>query len=207
MRLPYKIMAALWIALAAVGYIYAKGQTALKDDLKTGDVVFQTLSSELSAVIAEVTESPLAHCGMVIRDKKGGLFVIEAVGPVRVIPFDTFIDNGIDKKFAIARMKDGNGIDFDKVVTEAKKFLGRPYDFQYRFDDEYMYCSELVYKAFNNAEQLKIARIVKLKDLKYKDNIEFIKSLTGGEVPLEREMVTPVDIYNSDLFYKIFSNY
>jgi hypothetical protein len=104
-------------------------------------------------------------------------------------------------------MRDDSFEDFDKVVKEAKKFLGRPYDLLYRFDDENIYCSELLFKAFYNAAKIQIAGKVKLKDLNYKDNADFIKSITGGEVPLEQEMVTPVDIFNSRLFVKVFSNY
>ncbi|MFC1855258.1 YiiX/YebB-like N1pC/P60 family cysteine hydrolase [Thermodesulfobacteriota bacterium] len=188
-----------------------KSSSSKQDDffsaLKTGDVIFQKLPSELSRVISEVTKSELSHCGMIIRTDDKTLKVIEAVGPVRIIPIDDFINNGIDKKFAVIRLKDVSAIDFDAVVDESKKFLNRPYDFQYRFDDEYIYCSELVYKAYLNAENIKIAKVVKLKELNYKDNIPFIKSLTGGDVPLEREMVTPVDLYNSNKFEKLFSNF
>ena len=176
-------------------------------DAKTGDVVFQKLPGELSQVISEVTESPIAHCGMVIKEENGAIDVIEAVGPVRIIPLEQFIKNGIDSKYALIRLKDKNFKDFSAVANEAKKFLGKPYDFLYQFDDEHIYCSELVYKAFLNAAKIKIAKTIKLKDLKYKDNIDFIKSLTGGDLPLDREMVTPVDIYKSDLFEMKFSNY
>jgi len=176
-------------------------------DYKTGDVIFQALPSELSSVISDVTKSEISHCGMVIRGVDGTVSVIEAVGPVRIVPIDKFINNGIGKKIAVVRMKGKTPKYYDPVVKEARKFLGRPYDFVYQFDDEKIYCSELVYKAFYNAYKLKIAKIVKLGDLNYKDNVEFIKQLTGGELPLEREMVTPVDVYNSDLFVKLFTDF
>ncbi len=175
--------------------------------LKTGDVIFQTLTGELSEVIVEVTSSPISHCGLVIKNANGSLSVIEAVGPVRIVPLKKFIAKGIDKKYAVVRLKDDGFNQFPAVVKEAKKFLGRPYDFQFQLDDEYMYCSELVYKAYFNATKLKIAKIVKLKDLKYKNRTGFIKSVAGGKVPLERSMITPVDIYNSRLFTRLYSDF
>lgn len=186
---------------------HSKDIVTLKKELKTGYIIFQTLPGELSQVICEITESPISHCGMIIRNENGDLSVIEAIGPVRIVPFDDFIKHGIKEKFAVIKLKDNNFKDFDKVVTEAKKFLGRPYDILYKFDDENIYCSELLFKAFYNAAKMEIARKVKLGDLNYKGSVDFIKSITGGEIPLEREMVTPVDVYNSKLFVKVFSNY
>ena len=201
--------------LAAVLFIFScgvknsryKSVSQLKKELKTGHIVFQTLPGELSQAICEITESPISHCGMIIRKDNGELCVIEAIGPVRIVPFDDFIKNGIEKKFAVIKLKDNDFKEFDEVVTEAKKFLGRPYDLLYRFDDENIYCSELLFKAFYNATKMEIAGKVKLRDLNYKGNVGFIKAVTGGEIPLEREMVTPVDVYNSKLFVKVFSNY
>ena len=150
---------------------------------------------------------------MIIRSESGDISVIEAVGPVRIIPLDDWIAQGVDRKFAVIRLKetDYNYLSknnlFDSIISEAKKFLGRPYDFRYRLDDQYIYCSELVYKAFKNAVKWEIAKKVKLKELNYKVEAEFIKKLEGGDVPLERVMVTPIDIYNSTKFQKIFSSF
>jgi hypothetical protein len=185
-----------------------KNSALIKEELKTGDIIFQTLPGELSQVISDVTESSLSHCGMIIREDSGELNVIEAIGPVRIIPIDDFIKNGINERYAVIRLKRRRFKDIDTVAAEAKKYLGRPYDLLYKLDDEYIYCSELVYKAFYNAAKIKIAEPVKLKDLNYKNSVGFIRAVTGGDLPLEREMIVPIDIFNnSDLFEKIFSNY
>ncbi len=196
---------ALLALLVIAGVISCKPD--IKKELMTGDIIFQTLPGELSEAISAITGSPLSHCGMVIKKDDNALSVIEAVGPVRIVPLDDFIASGIDSRFTVVRFIDADQLDFDDIISEARKFLGRPYDYLYRFDDENIYCSELLYKAFYNSAKIKIAKLVKLKELDYKARLGFIKSITGGKVPLEREMVTPVDIYTSDKFNEIFTNY
>ena len=66
-------------------------------ELQTGDLVFQTSKTGLSAVTASTTGSSLTHVGMILK-KNGKLYVIEAVGPVRIITLDKFVGKGLAER-------------------------------------------------------------------------------------------------------------
>ncbi len=50
-------------------------------------------------------------------------------------------------------------------MTAAKKELGKPYDARYRWDDERLYCSELVVKAFARGAELSVGKQEVVKTL------------------------------------------
>jgi hypothetical protein len=175
-------------------------------DLKDGDVVFQHLTGKLGSVIAEVTESPLTHCGMVVH-RRGEPYVIEAIGPVRYIAFKKWVAQGDQGHFSQMRLKSASEEQIAKTVTAAETLLGLPYDIQYDFDDEKIYCSELVYKAYLRGGEIEVGSKEALRDLNWKGSEKFIRVLAGGELPLDRQMVTPVSISRDPKFKLMYSTF
>ena len=54
-------------------------------DVRHGDFIFQHLPSDLTQMIADVSEGQYSHCGVII-EKRGRFYVLEAIGPVRETP-------------------------------------------------------------------------------------------------------------------------
>ncbi|MCD4783006.1 MAG: hypothetical protein K8T10_04150 [Candidatus Eremiobacteraeota bacterium] len=173
---------------------------------RDGDIIFQEISGELGGEISAITGSPINHCGLIFF-KEGELLVLEAADQVKLTPLKEWIFNGVDKKIALLRYKMANDNLISTVLIEAEKFRGNPYDYQYSMDDENIYCSELVYKAYKNGAGVKLCPLKKLRDLDYKGHEEFIKKLTNGKLPLDREIITPVDIYKSEKLYVIYNDF
>ena len=170
-----------------------------------GDVVFQSLgSSPLIDMIEGCTKSGYSHCGIVLQ-KDGKWQVVEAIGPVREIPLDRWIHNGTKDGFAAYRLKSAYAPKADAFVNAAHTFLGKPYDIRYRMDDEKIYCSELVFKAFRKATGEDLGRLMKLKELDWKPYEPLIKQLENGEVPLEREIITPVAVARAKQLERVYS--
>lgn len=63
-------------------------------DYKEGDMVFQISKSKQSPFVALATGSVYTHCGIVV-EKKDGLYVLEAVGPVKLTPLNAWKDRGL----------------------------------------------------------------------------------------------------------------
>ncbi|MBS0660723.1 MAG: hypothetical protein JSR82_21095 [Verrucomicrobia bacterium] len=159
-----------------------------------GDVLFQALGSgPVSELIAGSTESPYTHCGMVLR-RAGQWLVIEAIGPVREIPLSQWLAHGRRSGFAAYRLRPEFQSSIPSFIAAARTFLGRPYDPRYRFDDECIYCSELVFKAWRLATNTDLGRLRKVRELKWEPYRKTIEQLEGGEVPLDRELITPRDL-------------
>lgn len=71
-----------------------------------------------------------------------------------------------------------------------RRYLGRPYDIHYDFDDDRIYCSELIFKAVKSSTGIVLGRIERLGDLNWKPNEGFIRSIEDP-IPLDRRLITP----------------
>lgn len=175
-------------------------------DFKDGDIVFQHIPSYLCSVIADVTDSQYSHCGIVVL-KNGQPYVLEAIGPVRYTPIKAWINRGAGGKFTQVRPKNLSKKQIMKSIQEAQKLLGRPYDIQYELDEEKIYCSELVYKAFLRGCNIKIGEKETLGSLNWEPHEKFIRYLAHGELPLNRVMVTPESLVRSRKVELIYSSF
>lgn len=175
-------------------------------DFRAGDIVFQHLPGKLGSVICEVTDSPLSHCGLVV-DRKGELSVIEAIGPVRYISLKNWLKQGDKGRFTQMRLKEVSREQIANAVTAAEGMLGRPYDIQYELDDKKIYCSELVYKAYLRGADIEVGEKEELGNLHWRGHEAFIRAITGGDVPLERVMVTPASIARNRRLKLMYSTF
>jgi hypothetical protein len=175
-------------------------------DFRSGDIVFQHLPGKLGSVICEVTDSPLSHCGMVV-ERKGELQVIEAIGPVRYISLKKWLNQGDKGHFTQMRLKEVSQEQIAKAVTAAGTMLGRPYDIQYELDDQKIYCSELVYKAYLRGAEIEVGDKEELGKLHWRGQEEFIRAIAGGDMPLERVMVTPASVARSSRLKLMYSTF
>ena len=136
-----------------------------KVKFRTGDIIGHTSRSKRSRLIQEVTRSKYTHVG-VIKKVKDGLWVIEAVGPVKKTRLKDWIERGKGGFFTVVRVKEKYNV--KKLIKELNRNLGKPYDPDYSLDDRKIYCSELVYKAFLHSG-VKLAKIETLKLSEIKD--------------------------------------
>jgi hypothetical protein len=159
-----------------------------------GDLIFQSLShDELGRVIEHATRSPLSHCGILVWED-GEWQVLEAIGPVTRTPWAQWKRRGKDNGILVCRLKPEFAHHVEPMIRAAEHFLGRPYDFRYQWDDEHIYCSELIWKAYHAVSGRKLGEKQPLRELDWEPNAVFIEKLEGGPVPLDREMITPVAV-------------
>ena len=80
-----------------------------------------------------------------------GFVVFEAVASVKYNALKQWIAQGVNRKYAVKRLKDksmiGEGSE-DKLKSNCKAFAGKAYDMSFEWTDEKMYCSELVWKIY-----------------------------------------------------------
>lgn len=164
-----------------------------------GDILFQSLPHmPIVDAIEGCTKSPFSHCGIVHKNAQNIWVVIEAIGPVRESPLPLWVMQGRDSKFWIRRLKAEHQKQIPAFIKAAKAYQGKPYDIHYRMDDEAIYCSELIYKAYRDATGTGLGSLMRLGDLDWKPWTDVIKAIEGGNVPLEREMITPKSLAEAE---------
>jgi hypothetical protein len=169
-----------------------------------GDLVFQSAPhAPLVDAIEGATESRWSHCGIVVREGDGWA-VIEAGNVVRVTPFAAWVRQARDDEFAAYRLRERPEARIAAFIEAAKRFLGRPYDARYRMDDEKIYCSELVEKAFRAATGRPLGKPQRLGDMRWKPYETLIRDLEGGGLPLDREIVSPRALTESPEVTKVY---
>lgn len=170
-----------------------------------GDVLFQSLPhAPLVDVIEAVTESQYSHCGIVERGLGDKFFVLEAIGPTVETPLEEWTARGRNGGYAVYRLDPKYADKIPAIMAAARKHLGKPYDVHYDFDDQKIYCSELIFKGFRDATGEPLGTVRKLGDLNWKPNEAFIRYIENGGLPLEREMITPKDLSQAKQLREVF---
>ena len=171
---------------------------------QTGDILFQSLpSNELVDTIEGTTHSPFSHCGVVVK-RDGKWTVIQALGTVHYTTLYWWIAQGRWGHFAVYRLKPVYVHAISRFAVELDKFAGLPYDYHYDMDDDAIYCSELVYKAFRNATGEELGTLVRLGDLDWKPYAQTISKYEGGPPPLQRMMITPKHLSEAGQLEKVY---
>lgn len=117
--------------------------------LKSGDLIFISLTCRACPLIKKTTRSAFSHMGILEVRGDEDVFVIHAISPrVTIEPFQKFLAR-TKKPAVIMRMKSFEGQQVAaRAAQAAKRYLGRPYDVKFRVGEDAIYCSELIYYSF-----------------------------------------------------------
>lgn len=175
---------------------------------ENGDVIFHTSKSRQSQMISDVTKSKLTHVGIVFVSN-GKSYVYEAVQPVKLTPLNEWINRGVDSKYISMRSKTKlSNEELKDMKSYGEKQMGKGYDIKFQWSDSKMYCSELVYKIYEQVGvSLSDKNTFKDYDLDSKSAQDAIKKRYGTNIDLNEIVVTPVDLRNSSKLKVVFNNY
>ena len=161
-----------------------------------GDILLQSLPH------GELVDA-WSHCGVLVQ-RDGRWVVVEALGEVRETPLKDWIVRSRGGHFAAYRVKGLSDGDRDHLKASLAKYRGRPYDFGYAPGDEAIYCSELAFKAYDAALQIKLGEWQKLGELDWKPWEEFIRRMEGTKLPLDRPMITPDALTHAERIERVY---
>jgi cell wall-associated NlpC family hydrolase len=171
--------------------------------VRDGDIVFQTSVSSQSAAIQKATRSPWSHMGIVFfRDRAP--FVYEAVEPVKATPLAQWVARGVGGRVVVKRLKDAaSALTPDALRAlrrEIERMVGRHYDLAFGWSDDRIYCSELVWKAYDRALGRRIGRLQRLRDFDLEEPLvkRSLKERYGASVPLDEPVISPGAMYESE---------
>jgi uncharacterized protein YycO len=201
-----RLLALLTLALSSCG-IAGKSKVAAYQPV-AGDILFQSLPNpagmDLVDAIEGATGSPYSHCGMVFQED-GKWQVIEAIGPVKVTPLKDYLARGRGRQVWAYRFGGADRRHVPAALAAMKKDLGKPYDPRYRFDDEAIYCSELIWRGWKAATGKELGETVTLGSLNWQPYRPVIEAIEGqGNLPLDRKMITPRDLAKAKELTRVY---
>ena len=176
------------------------------EHLQKGDIIMHTSTSSQSKWIKMLTSSPYTHTG-IVNVENGSYSVIEASTQVKEIELATWIEKGVNRRFAVFRVDTAEGED---IIEEALRHLGKRYDSQFEPSDDKLYCSEFIYKVFEMAahETLGVWEPIDriLQPIKSPELQDIVGQRFGDETPTHL-VITPKSIADADATKLVFSNY
>ena len=196
-------MRAITLARCA-GVLFASlASCSTPQNLREGDLVFQTSRSRQSAAVQAATKSPFSHCGLIFR-KQGSLQVLEAVQPVKYTSLREWCDRGVGAKWVAYRLTSRSeglmATEATALRKAAEAFLGKDYDLAFDWSDREMYCSELIWKAYAAGLQTSLCPTRKFRDFDLTNPpvAQLIRERYGNILPLDMAVVAPSDLLSSD---------
>ncbi|HMS51646.1 MAG TPA: YiiX family permuted papain-like enzyme, partial [Chitinophagales bacterium] len=145
--------------------------------------------SEQSKAIQLATKSKYSHFGLLYTDGDK-FFVFEAILPVKQTPLDKWIARGQEGKYIIKRLKNADQVLTPSALAKMKQigsqFNGKNYDLTFEWSDDKIYCSELIWKIYQQATGIEIGKLEQLSDFDLTNEVvkKKIKERYGNKIPM-----------------------
>jgi len=181
------------------------------EKVQNGDLIFHISKSDQSEAIQLATKSDYSHCGLVYK-KDNDFFVLEAIQPVSLTPLEEWIARGEKGHYVLKRLKNAEQIltadILKKMKVEGEKFMGKKYDQNFNWNDDQIYCSELIWKIYERATGIEIGKLEKLGDFDLSNNKvkTILEKRYGKNIPVNEIVISPASIFNSKLLYTVKEN-
>lgn len=178
--------------------------------LKEGDLIFQETRSEQAKAIRRATHSKYTHVGIILK-QHNQFKVLEAVQPVSITNLYAFINRGVNQHYIIKRLNNFEILS-ESNIKKMKKigltYLGKEYDLYFEWDDNRIYCSELVWKIYKNALNIEVGKLQKLKDfdLSHPYVKKLLKKRYGNSIPWEEIVISPQSMFEATNLSTILEN-
>jgi hypothetical protein len=172
--------------------------------VRPGDIVFQTSQSSQSQVIQLATHSPYSHMGLILF-RSGHPFVLEATAHVQLTALPEWAGRGQGGTYVVKRLKDANVLaapgNLQRLEQAALSFQGHPYDPYFEWSDQRIYCSELVWKAFDRGLGIQLAHLGPLSTFDLSSEVvrHKLKERFGDAIPMDEQVISPAAIFSSPL--------
>lgn len=166
---------------------------------QTGEIIFQISRSSQSKAMQLATHSSYSHIGMIVI-RNHNPYVFEAVGPVVYTPLSRWIARGKDGQYIFRRVSGGLASQQQQNLAQtAKRYLGKPYDLAFSWTDERQYCSEMVWKVYQNALGIRIGKRQKLKEFDLNQPVvrAKLKERYGKNIPLTETVISPQAVFDA----------
>lgn len=199
-----------WIIVLILTCITTACEKSLPQ-LQEGDIIFQTSKSSQSQAVQLATHSKYSHMGIIFIEN-GKQYVYEAAASVKLTPIKEWLKRGEGGRYAVKRLKENKILTSDvskRMKLVGQQFKGKSYDVYFEWDDERIYCSELVYKIYKQGANIELGKLEKLRgfDLTHPIVWQKLKERFGDVIPYDEIVISPKSIFDDKKLDRVFSNY
>ena len=163
------------------------------EDVREGDVIFQTSQSQQSPLIKIGTRSTITHCGIIVM-RNGQPYVLETLRTLVLTPLDKFVARGKGGKYWLKRPAK------DDIRIKYVNYLGKPYDLAFKFDNGKFYCSELIYDIYKHQLGIELCEPKTIDDyliLGAGNHPKLRQAMKERGITMEQYAVAPGDVFYS----------
>jgi cell wall-associated NlpC family hydrolase len=192
---------------AQAGWFSRQSNHPRYQELKEGDIVFQDTGGQQGEAVRAASKSPYTHCGVVFENK-GTLYVLEAVQPVSVTTLAAWKMRS--SVFHARRLKDNSKLNasaLKKALKWGSAQIGKDYDLQFKWGDDQLYCSELVWKIYHKSTGISLCKPKSFQSYFLDDPMvrEVVRKRYAGlnHLPKNEPVVAPSDLAASGLLIEV----
>lgn len=187
--------------ISSVILIFLSIHSQAFNDFQVGDVILLDLDCRSCQIIEDESKGRFSHSGVVISDGKE-LFAAQSLGFVHHMPVKKFLK--YTDKYVVVRPT-VNTESFKKYHWDVYKseYYMTPFDSDYRWDDQTLYCSEFLFKfmdSFMNFKDLTSA------PMDFTRNWDYWASHFRNGPPQDIEGISPNDFYRTSDFKVIYDS-
>ena len=183
---------------------------SLSTQLQSGDIIFQSTLSRQCEAVKLATKSDYSHVG-ILFEEEGKWMVYEAVQPVKKTELSEWIARGENGHYVVKRLKNDESLTaptLQKMKEIAATDLGKNYDIYFNWSDDEIYCSELVWKVYDEGANIHLGELRQLKefDLTSPQVKAIMSERYGSNIPYDEQVIAPSDLFDCELLTLVESN-
>jgi hypothetical protein len=197
--------------LICIGALCLSGASRADYQAREGDIIFHTSTSTQSLPIQLATHSRYSHMG-IVTVQNGKAFVLEAIQPVTRTPLAAWIRRGKQGHYVVKRLRDADVVLTPKVLQRMQsigaRMLGKNYDLYFEWNDTRIYCSELVWKIYDQGAGVQIAELQTLSSFDLSDaRVQAkLRERYGKNLPLSEKVISPAAMFEAQNLVMVFEN-
>jgi hypothetical protein len=185
------------------------GASALASDLQVGDVVFIRVTAKPFLEVADATLSWTNHVGVVIATDGSDPVIAESTFPrSRTTTLSRFLQRSEQERVAVTRLNTPMSAEQQQALEiAAKRRLGIWYDTGFNLHSKGEFCSRYVREVLAEATGTEVGEVESFRSLLSHNphtKLGFWKLWYMGNIPWQRETVTPASILLSPSMHTVF---
>ncbi len=181
----------------------------LMPEIKVGDIICIHVPSWLFVQVSQVTECWVNHVGVVVDVQQGEPIVAESCVPLsRFTRWSDFVGRSGQGRVAVLRLSDG--LDSQRVYQAAEQRKGVIYDAGFDLHSTRQFCSRFVREVVAQAADIQLGTVLTFEQLLQHNpqvNMNFWKCWYLGNIPWQRETISPASLYHDVRVQRVFDGY